>query len=498
MVDQLKDKIKAKMSYSFPAPDLTLYVAKMDEDAAWLQDGCESDAIKPYLIEANKMKPLHRLCRQRFNFTEGMDEGDIHVVQPHRRNELRSAMEMGTKAQVMATCPPTPRCNTATPPSYPLQTQETTGLSNPTQPPSKKANIEQSKVSKQLTAKATWKREKPPVNSVAQNSFYFVDREHAILTRQDLHKNNYFSALEESGGEGGVIPFADGVEGLGKSTLGRHYVRRSRKEWKYRFAKQPTVFEEALGTCHTVHLDSARGQLLTPSFDAVLIHMLVEKLRGMFANPPAILGSPPASVFAFLDRLTDEVGPLFLVLDEIGAAFTDASLSDLDSHERFIAFCDDVVCQWCDMPNVFFVLVGRGSFLGLVETNMTTMRKYFLCRFGLNRLRPPDIKTIMQRTFIEVGGATIQEACAVDDTQLEGVAQRLFEQTCGHPGALVEAFKTCASYSALMAYQVPADAVDQALVFDMLTKHKAVVGEMLMKMLRQERTNLRIHNSSCR
>ncbi|RHY29497.1 hypothetical protein DYB25_013408, partial [Aphanomyces astaci] len=377
MVDQLKDKIKAKMGYSFPAPELTLYVAKMD--AAWLQDDCESDAIKPYLIEANKMKPLHQLCSQRFNFTEGMDEGDIHVVvevPPHRWNEL------------------------------------------------------------------------------------------------------------QPGGEGGVIPFADGVEGLGKSTLGRHYVRRSRKEWKYRFAKQPTVFEEALGTCHTVHLESARGQLLTPSFDAVLIHMLVEKLRGMFANPPAILASPPASVFAFLDRLTDEVDSLFLVLDEIGAAFTDASLSDLDSHERFIAFCDDVVCQWCDMPYVFFVLVGRGSFLGLVETNMTTMRKYFLCRFGLNRLRPPDIKTIMQRTFIEVGGPTIQEACAVDDTQLEGVAQRLFDQTCGHPGALVEAFKTCASYSALMAYRVPADAVDQALVFDMLTKHKAVVGEMLMKMLR--------------
>ncbi|KAF0744926.1 hypothetical protein AaE_008436, partial [Aphanomyces astaci] len=58
------------------------------------------------------------------------------------------------------------------------------------------------------------------------------------------------------------------------------------------------------------------------------------QLRDMFEVPPAILLTPPPSVVDFLELLTDEVGPLFIALDEIGAAFTCDSWTDLKSRDR--------------------------------------------------------------------------------------------------------------------------------------------------------------------
>ena len=49
-----------------------------------------------------------------------------------------------------------------------------------------------------------------------------------------------------------VIPIADNVVGLGKSSFGRHYISKSREMW--RDDEKKDEFQKILSDCHTVHI----------------------------------------------------------------------------------------------------------------------------------------------------------------------------------------------------------------------------------------------------
>ncbi len=114
-------------------------------------------------------------------------------------------------------------------------------------------------------------------------------------------------------------------------------------------------------------------------------------------------------------QLTDEVGPLFIVLDEIGAAFESKVLKDLESRQHFMDFCLDIIGKWLSMRNVFFVLLGRGSFLSYVGQRPNAVKvprsSFQFSRLSIHLLRVEAIKTIMEMTFVnEVENVTIKEA----------------------------------------------------------------------------------------
>ncbi|ETV73767.1 hypothetical protein H257_11460 [Aphanomyces astaci] len=313
----------------------------------------------------------------------------------------------------------------------------------PSEPPSKKAKVDSSGVglggsivgtNHAQPPQATWKPDVPPAFCLLNDDMFFVDRDDAVKQLQEIHRHTYIRA----------------------SSLGDQYVQRCRDAWKD--LDKPTDFHKTLMRCHTVRLVFKSGALVESSFDAVLIHLLVRQLRDMFEVPPAILSTPPPSVVDFLELLTDEVGPLFIALDEIGAAFTCDSWTDLKSRDRLMAFCRAIVGNWLLIPNMLLVLLGRGPFLGLVGKIPTQVKIQaspftIFCRLRLRLLRQGPIKTIMAKTFVDLDGtATIKGAYGLEDDQVEAVAQHLFQQTCGHPRSLLMAFTTCQSYAELMAY----------------------------------------------
>ncbi|RLO04258.1 hypothetical protein DYB28_006866 [Aphanomyces astaci] len=209
----------------------------------------------------------------------------------------------------------------------------------PSEPPSKKAKVVSSGVglggsivgtNHYQPPQATWKPDVPPAFCLLNDDMFFVDRDDAVKQLQEIHRHTYSRAVRGRGLDW-VIPLADNVVGLGKSLLGDQYVQRCREAWKD--LDKPTDFHKTLMRCHTVRLVFKSGALVESSFDAVLIHLLVRQLRDMFEVPPAILSTPPPSAVAFLELLTDEVGPLFIALDEIGAAFTCDSWTDLKSRD---------------------------------------------------------------------------------------------------------------------------------------------------------------------
>ncbi|RHY53649.1 hypothetical protein DYB30_000371 [Aphanomyces astaci] len=298
----------------------------------------------------------------------------------------------------------------------------------PSEPPSKKAKVDSSGVglggsivgtNHAQPPQATWKPDVPPAFCLLNDDMFFVDRDDAVKQLQEIHRHTYIRAVCGRGLDW-VIPLADNVD-----------------------LDKPTDFHKTLMRCHTVRLVFKSGAMVESSFDAVLIHLLVRQLRDMFEVPPAILLTPPPSVVDFLELLTDEVGPLFIALDEIGAAFTSDSWTDLKSRDRLMAFCRAIVGNWLLIPNVLFVLLGRGPFLGLkVVTEMLTVIKCGESTNLTSQVKDPGGKLISlnqiasncciawQGTVVEVDDVLLTLGLAVKNYSTAKVSQGTLASEC--------------------------------------------------------------------
>ncbi|KAF1326724.1 hypothetical protein FI667_g8227, partial [Globisporangium splendens] len=329
-----------------------------------------------------------------------------------------------------------------------------------------------------------WKDEVDPVHSLERDRMFFVNRTNAVEQLQRIHKKKHSRAVFGEGAEW-TIPIADNVHGLGKSAFGAHYIRKCRETWGDADARSD--FQKTLCDCRTVHILFRQGALLTDTFDAVMIRLLVKSLSDMFDELPQILANPPGFAHQFIGDLTKEVGPLFIVLDSIGAAFNCESLSNIQRREHFIEFYKSVLGGWFLLKKVFFLVLGRGSFLSYVGGDVMASRPFEFERLSLHLLRPDAIQEIMENTRVteDAGSKVIKDACGLDDSQAREVARHLFKEVCGHPRSLLEAFTECHSYKELMSYKNPIQICDWDLFFRNVRNHR----EQLKRLLKQMETN---------
>ncbi|KAI9328969.1 hypothetical protein BDR26DRAFT_873368 [Obelidium mucronatum] len=236
---------------------------------------------------------------------------------------------------------------------------------------------------KRRVKKPTWKEEATLVDSLEDSSLDFVNRTDAILQLQQIHQAKFKRVFWGSGAEW-IIPIADNVTGLGKSAFGRHYIRKSRETW-------PTVaerddFQKTLCGCHTVAIEFHSGALLADSFDVVMIKLLCKALKDKFDTPPAVLSMPPKTARDLLKDLTDDCGPVFIVLDEIGKAFVSDKLNDFQQRKEFYQFSRWILDGWLSLKNVFFVVLGHASFINSVGHSPTDIDNMGYCSLVFERL----------------------------------------------------------------------------------------------------------------
>jgi len=228
-----------------------------------------------------------------------------------------------------------------------------------------------------FSPKPEWKEEEVIVDSLDKRNMFFFNRAHAVKQLQTIHRSKYYRAASNGEGEDWIIPLADNVIGLGKTALGRHYIPNCRESW-------PTgrnEFQRTLCDCHTVPITFGKGDLLLrKNFDAVMLERLAAVLSPMFKVAPEVLSCPPKTAHEFLKCLTLQVGPVFIVLDEIGDAFEADDLDDTQRIEKFMSFCKNILSKWFMLKHVFFLVLGRGSFLsGTFPWNL-------MSRFKIERL----------------------------------------------------------------------------------------------------------------
>ncbi|KAI8819272.1 hypothetical protein BJ741DRAFT_585176 [Chytriomyces cf. hyalinus JEL632] len=341
----------------------------------------------------------------------------------------------------------------------------------------------QSIASDSMDVDVRWKDEVPPVYSLKEAKLFFVNRSAAVEQLQKIHGFKFHRATSNEGKEW-IIPIADNVIGLGKSAFGRHYIRKSRESWPT--ATEIGSFEKTLCDCHTIVIEFHKGALLEDTFDAVMIRFLCKALKGMFVVQPAILSKPPKTVNAFLDDLTEVAGPVFIVLDEIGKAFQANALDDFQQRDQFYSFCQIILDKWLPLKNVFFVVLGRASFLNYVALRPTnaciTPSPYVFERLNIHLLRPPSIRTIMDKTCISstsTGSDTIAARLELTQQTSEAVAEHLFRQTNGHPRSLLDAFESCHSVDELLQYHKPLEMLNWKEFYEKLVLNEAAVTRLL-------------------
>ncbi|EGZ04399.1 hypothetical protein PHYSODRAFT_308265 [Phytophthora sojae] len=307
-----------------------------------------------------------------------------------------------------------------------------------------------------------WRKEEP-VYSVQDGIMAFVNREHATLQLQEFHANNYNRANIGLGGENWVVPLVDTVFGIGKTRFGAEYIRRCQQMWAAHPNRGKDSFLDTLTQCHTIQIQFSRTDLLDSELkfnsdmaDAAFVEQIsyffeekYDRLPGALTPQSLQTNSGLVSVFK---RLTKEVGPLFIVIDEIGAAFDAVKLDPLA-----------VVSQ----QEVIFLDCCRATFLSYVGLRPTacvemTNSPVDFQRLSLNLLRSPAIEEIIKTTYWDKGKTeTIQQHFNLSDGEVKKSADHLFKTTFGHPRSLLRAFKVCQSVEELNSYDAPFQLVER-------------------------------------
>ncbi|KAF1324741.1 hypothetical protein FI667_g9561, partial [Globisporangium splendens] len=297
--------------------------------------------------------------------------------------------------------------------------------------------------SRDATPTWEWEEEAYRVDCLKNGTVCVANRDRATKQLQDIHEHNYKRVIKFPGGW--VIPIVDTVRGSSQSYFAVHYIRICRETWSHVQERSP--FQRTLRECCTVHLEFGKGELLTNVLDGVVIRKLVAALCDQFKRPPSILSSPPSTVNEFVKDLTDQVGPLFIVLDDIGATFEGDEVKCEVKIDKFMEFCGEIVGRWLTIPKVFFLLLGHATFLSYVGSNvMADLPQccFTLCRLSLTLLRPDAIRTIISTTRMgERDDRTIKDAYDLGDAHVEAVAQHLFNET--YPQSLIRALVQCRS-----------------------------------------------------
>jgi hypothetical protein len=283
---------------------------------------------------------------------------------------------------------------------------------------------------------------------------HFMNRDTAIAQLQEVHRCNYNRQTSGSGGNW-LIPLCDNLFGMGKSEFSRQYIHRCRST-----AFKPNAlvnFKESLCSAHTVWISFSMGELADPAvFEERSLTTLQSNLIPFFEVAPRCLYKFYPTTRSFLAELTHEAGPVFIAVDEIGRAFKDGNKDDVAQRELFLKFCASVLQSWLEVPNVFLLVLGRGSFLNYFKARpdglspQIASRCEFL-RLSLQSLRTESILEILDKTQFD-GNMTLKEHYNLDEQTAAKVAEHLFDVTSGVPRLLRDAFVRCNTYAELLEY----------------------------------------------
>jgi hypothetical protein len=350
-----------------------------------------------------------------------------------------------------------------------------------------------------------WKPEKKMVFSLDDDLLYSVNRCDAIHQLQEIHKANFNRAVHYGSGRNWKIPICDNILGTGKTHLGIFYIEHCRSEWRDESSRTP--FQAELCKCHTVHIrfrqeafgNGTHAVDAVMSMEAVMLRYLKKSIAPLLKTKPKCLETSYMSTTDFLADFTAEAAPIFIVLDEIGVAFLISGLNDREQRDLFMRFCEVVLAGWLELPSVFFLVLGRGSFLNYVgrrrgypdEGPQMRESRFLFERLAIQLLRKEAIEEILKYTYTDSRQQkTLMEYFDLDRPDVSRAANRLFTQTNGHPRTLLDALVQCRTKDDLLTFTQPLRLVNFGSMCQDLSRNHDTILKLLEKLERGEKVNL--------
>ncbi|KAK1945540.1 hypothetical protein P3T76_002588 [Phytophthora citrophthora] len=288
-----------------------------------------------------------------------------------------------------------------------------------------------------------WKEEEPVYHR--KGRLFFVNREDAIQKLATFHENNFNRAREECG-DSWVIPLVDNVLGIGKSAFGEEYIRGSHQAARSLIDSVVIFFQAKYGV-----LPQALANL--------------QNVEGEYMDYVDVLAN-----------LTYEVGPLFIVIEDIGLAFDNAKLDDFAGREQFISFCkflQPLFENW----RLFFLIAGKASFLNHVARRSTA-----------NDGSSPfaDQELIKKTRWEQASTKTIQDHLELTEDDMVALSARLYETKFGHPRSLLESHDELLNYEPDVLFK----GVDWNGFLSKLWLHREPLGHLIDSALDGTTTDL--------
>jgi len=346
----------------------------------------------------------------------------------------------------------------------------------------------------QESREVKWRPERPFECSLEESTLFFVNRKRAMSALSIMHEKNFYRA-ERKGGIDWYMPLCDNIFGLGKSTLAQNYIQQCHTLWKN---VTKSHFQATLTECKTVTimLNSASFRFLeiSDSYDRFMIDLLKNSLKDQFLVPPACLTKMYRSSSDFLLDLTSDAGPVFIVIDEVGSAFETDSRSNIQCRSEFFKFCTEVPGLWLMNQNVFFVLVGRASFLSLVGSRPEMLNSplkaspYVFGRLPMQMIREQYISDILKNTLFHQ--EYLCDYYKLDSSQIDTVSKLIFDQTNGHPRSIVKILLLCNCYEDFFELE-PQQLIDNIPLFkEQVVGHRTAVRHLLRAFKLQQNVDM--------
>ncbi|KAI9979728.1 hypothetical protein PInf_028006 [Phytophthora infestans] len=284
-------------------------------------------------------------------------------------------------------------------------------------------------------------------------TLFFVGRGRAVKKLQSVHYSNYTGARDRSGRTTWQIPLVDSVYDTGKTELGRKYIDQCRQALNNEEPKDPENQQQFTSREPTQHHRPSQRELLkqlcscrtvlvrgTPQQFVVPLDLLEAKMNEALATAISELlqpGTMPATnandtAYDFATKLVRVLGPLFVVLDDVGEAFEDPC-GDVVSRERFMDACKYVLAPWTQVPQLHLLVLGYADFLHDVVPD-ASLNSFMIVRLPMQWMTVNAINEILCKTRVSSADTRTLSARwkLSTDEDLEDAATRLFAASSGH------------------------------------------------------------------
>ncbi|CAK4174780.1 unnamed protein product, partial [Aphanomyces euteiches] len=158
----------------------------------------------------------------------------------------------------------------------------------------------------------------------------------------------------------------------------------------------------------------------------------------------------------FLNDFTERYGPLFIVLDEVGQAFSAANLDARQRYDKLNAFYKQVLEPWQSLKKVFFVVAGSGLTVVRRSFQQVGNCDYEYTRLKFNLFGRDEVMKILEHTSLKDNEeTTISDLLGLDKEGLNVFVDHLLQKTHELPRLLVKTLRDCNSLEKLLEYKTP-------------------------------------------